>query len=300
MARRRWTAVAAVAIGSAVLAAAAFGAGRAAPPASALVLQPGDVPGGARVVSQRRLKASAPIVDEYERELAFATPYGASRFRAYFDVAFVFSSEPTADQTYALLERAYASPAARAELLKEFGVVSTAKQKVKLSHVVEHPVPLGDGAFELSLTATQGSKLADASVVAFRVDRVIEVAAAVGTGPVVHATESAALAKLVLNRVTAALSPASTSAPTVSGTAQQGQTLTASPGTWTNTPTAYAYQWQHCDASGANCTDVAGASGSTYAVTAADVGSTLRVNVTASNGVGASQPAASAATAVVS
>src|SRR5439155_6261261 len=41
--------------------------------------------------------------------------------------------------------------------------------------------------------------------------------------------------------------PANTSLPVISGTAQQGQTLTASQGAWSGSPTSYAYQWQHCD-----------------------------------------------------
>ena len=45
--------------------------------------------------------------------------------------------------------------------------------------------------------------------------------------------------------------PANTALPVVSGTTQQGQRLTTSNGSWTNSPTAFAYQWQDCDSSGA-------------------------------------------------
>jgi hypothetical protein len=99
--------------------------------------------------------------------------------------------------------------------------------------------------------------------------------------------------------VVQAVPPAVTAAPTVSGLAQEDQTLTATTGTWTGTtPIAYGYQWESCDSSGANCNPIAGATASTYAVTAGDVGTTLAVLVTATNVAGSTSDA-SAATAVV-
>jgi hypothetical protein len=85
----------------------------------------------------------------------------------------------------------------------------------------------------------------------------------------------------------------------VSGTAQQGQTLTAATGSWSGTtPMTYTYQWQHCDSSGQACAPVTGATTSSYVLASGDVGSTMRASVTASNSVG-SASASSAATAVV-
>ena len=93
--------------------------------------------------------------------------------------------------------------------------------------------------------------------------------------------------------------PVNTSLPTISGTAQDGRTLTAAAGAWSGTqPISYAYQWQRCASSGAGCATIAGATGASYAVTSADVGSTLRVAVTATNSAG-SGSATSNATAVV-
>ncbi|HEY3181756.1 MAG TPA: LamG-like jellyroll fold domain-containing protein, partial [Gaiellaceae bacterium] len=91
--------------------------------------------------------------------------------------------------------------------------------------------------------------------------------------------------------------PQNTSPPTISGTAQQGQTLTAGDGSWTDTPT-FGYQWRRCDSAGANCSTIAGATAKTYLLAAADVGSTIRVVVTASN-AGGSNSATSAPTAAV-
>ena len=79
--------------------------------------------------------------------------------------------------------------------------------------------------------------------------------------------------------------PSNTSLPTVSGTPQLGQTLTANEGSWAGTPPlTYAYQWRRCDSAGAACADVPGANAKTYVLVDADVNSTLRVVVTASNG----------------
>lgn len=93
--------------------------------------------------------------------------------------------------------------------------------------------------------------------------------------------------------------PVNTAPPTVSGTAQTGQTLNASTGTWSENPTTYAYQWQRCNSSGATCSLISGATTHLYTVASADVGSTLRATVTASNSAGSSTPASSAQTAVV-
>jgi hypothetical protein len=83
--------------------------------------------------------------------------------------------------------------------------------------------------------------------------------------------------------------PAETAQPTVSGLAAVGATLTADPGTWTGTaPISYAYQWQRCDTGGIVCNAISGAATKTYVLRTADVGSTIRVQVTATNASGSS------------
>lgn len=98
--------------------------------------------------------------------------------------------------------------------------------------------------------------------------------------------------------ISAAPVPAETALPSIAGVLAVGSTLTASPGTWSGSPTAYAYAWLRCDATGGNCVAISNAAGTTYVVTSADAGRTLRVGVTATNGSG-NASATSAPTAVV-
>jgi hypothetical protein len=80
--------------------------------------------------------------------------------------------------------------------------------------------------------------------------------------------------------------PSNTTPPAISGALAPGETLTADPGVWDGTPEiAYSYQWQRCDAEGADCSDVEDAADAEYVVGQADVGNTLRVTVTATNDV---------------
>jgi hypothetical protein len=92
--------------------------------------------------------------------------------------------------------------------------------------------------------------------------------------------------------------PSSTALPTISGAATEENTLAASPGSWSGSPTGFAYLWQRCDAAGATCAQIASATTASYTLGTADTGTTLRVAVTASNS-GGSTTAASAPTQLV-
>ncbi len=91
--------------------------------------------------------------------------------------------------------------------------------------------------------------------------------------------------------------PVNTSLPVLSGTPQDGKTLQATAGTWTNAST-FANQWLRCDSAGANCAAIAGATAWSYKLTSVDVGKTIRAQTTATNGAGQAI-AQSAPTAVV-
>jgi hypothetical protein len=98
---------------------------------------------------------------------------------------------------------------------------------------------------------------------------------------------------------TAASPPVNSTLPTISGTAQKGQTLTAANGSWTGlAPISYAYQWQRCSPSGSSCGSIDTATRQNYVASTGDVGKTIRVEVTGTNSDGTAQ-ALSAATATV-
>jgi hypothetical protein len=79
--------------------------------------------------------------------------------------------------------------------------------------------------------------------------------------------------------------PVNTVLPSISGTPQQGQTLTASPGTWTGSqPITFSYQWQNNSGAGGSWVNI-GTNSNQYLVQAGDVTRNIRVIVTATNGV---------------
>jgi hypothetical protein len=115
-----------------------------------------------------------------------------------------------------------------------------------------------------------------------------------GTNSVGNATAQSAATAVVT-----AAAPSNSALPTITGSARDGQTLTADKGTWSGTsPIGYAYQWQRCSAAGASCANIASATNQTYGLGGADIGSTVRVVVTASNSIG-STSANSQVTSVV-
>lgn len=91
----------------------------------------------------------------------------------------------------------------------------------------------------------------------------------------------------------ASIAPMLITAPAITGTAQVGETLTCSTGTWQGTQSiTYAYQWK------ANGVAIVGATSSTYLLTASEEGDTITCTVTATNSAG-SNTSTSAATSAV-
>ncbi|HEX4525421.1 MAG TPA: hypothetical protein VH108_01610, partial [Gaiellaceae bacterium] len=83
------------------------------------------------------------------------------------------------------------------------------------------------------------------------------------------------------------LLPCPTLPPTISGTLHVGQTLTSTTGTWLGTGLSFTRQWVRC--AGGVCSEISGATGSSYTLVARDAGTDIRVDVTAANGSGSAR-----------
>ena len=120
-------------------------------------------------------------------------------------------------------------------------------------------------------------------------------------------TDDASNAETLTSAATAAVSAApntpATGAPTITGTAQVGQTLTAGTTAIMDadglTSVSYTYQWIRV-ATGTRETNISGATASTYTLVAADQGTTIKVRVSFTDDASNAETLTSAATAAVS
>jgi len=101
---------------------------------------------------------------------------------------------------------------------------------------------------------------------------------------VVTATNSVSVVTANSNAITPLQEPANTIAPAITGTAQTGQTLACSTGTWSNSPSSYTYQWKR------NNVNIVGATANNYLLTAVDEGVSIKCTVISSNVNGAGIP----------
>jgi hypothetical protein len=294
------TLLAAASVAALTIAAANAAAPPGTPASSAMALTTADVP-GAKVAGQGSLSTGDPAVaSAYSRNFLFKSPYGASKYLSLRNEVLVTTSLDNAATEYRIAGHLFSSKTYQRSIAKAFiSSVKIGKTVVSVTTIKPRALGFGDSALEAgSVLHSKNGATIDISLSLYRVGKVVVLNIAEGLGSRISSADARAFGKLGLAHIDATLIPILVSPATITGTAQQGQTLTATTGTWGDEPDSYAYQWQHCDAGGANCTDVVGATASTYAVTAADVGFTLHVEVKATNHFG-STTSASAVTAAV-
>ena len=92
-----------------------------------------------------------------------------------------------------------------------------------------------------------------------------------------------------------------TSRPSIvagSGGFRVGSSLRGLHGSWDGSPTSFSRTWQRCSAAGGDCVEIAGQTGLSYLLAAADLGFKIRFEVKATN-AGGSKLETSAATPVI-
>jgi hypothetical protein len=280
---RKFAALSALVAATALAATAGFAAVSAAPDPAQMALLAGDIPGSK--VKGKRLKPDKGYVAAYARDFELTKPYGSSQLIFISSEVHLASAAKTTIADMANFRTFLRSPQGRqliaTSFAKEFG--TTLKKKDVTISKLRTPA-IGDEAVLVSLAVRTKQGRIYAAFTWFRVDRTLSALAVVGLRP----TGPASVAKLggmVVAHVGQQFTPVSSLPPTITGTPVQGQTLTASTGTFSMTPT-YTYAWQRCDAAGAACTDIVGATAPTYLVATEDVATTLRVSVTATNRFG--------------
>jgi alpha-tubulin suppressor-like RCC1 family protein len=96
----------------------------------------------------------------------------------------------------------------------------------------------------------------------------------------------AACLTLATGAQAAAEAPVNVSPPTIGGAASEGSVLKAKNGEWRGGSLSYGYQWQRCEP---ECTNIPTATTSRYTARYVDIGTRLRVIVTASNSDGSAE-----------
>jgi hypothetical protein len=268
-----------------------------------MVLQPSDF--SSTTVESEGYQKDPNYVASYERDFGPTVTRSGTQYAAAYSTVELESDLVTASFDSALLYGLIHTKAFRRNLAKQIAKTSKSDLGVKVApkNIVvgsPHALHVGQDSAALLISLRVKGQVLRLFLGFFRVDRAQGAFGLVAIpGHTVALSDAASVAALMAADMKLGLSPQVTSLPTIAGTAGQGLTLSVTPGTWSNNPRSFSYQWERCDPAGANCAPIAGQTGLTYTVSAADAGSTLRVSVIASNTVGSSKPAESVATAAV-
>jgi hypothetical protein len=291
---------------SALAAATASGAGSPpeGPTLETMALATTDFSRGAVVFRQGFDSVSPPIVAKYARYFGPGARLNGQRLLTVASIVDLFDDAGTTMLAFNAVRTALNSSAGRQALASEFirEVRSSTKGKLKVKSVTFGRVvtlAAGQGSLRVLMKIRTNLGALQVQIVGIVVDRAIGLLALDGfPHKLVSASTAVVGAKKLAQHFTVAFTIRNVTAPTVSGTPAQGSTLTADRGRWAGGPSSFTYQWNRCDAAGANCTPIPGAVGQTYVPGTADAGARLTVAVTATNSV-SSVPISSAATGPV-
>jgi hypothetical protein len=220
------------------------------------------------------------------RAVVGATASGLSTFVPTGTVTEVAASEPTPPVTPAPALESAPVIAGRADVGGELTLT-------------------GDGRFDVSVTraiqwqSCAGSDCRDVPGATGTSYRVRDADAGHDLRAAVTATSAGGRTAAASNRIGPAGAVREIAAPRVLGTPAPGTTVWTDGGSWIGVPApGLGFQWLRCDAAGNACGKIAGATSPGYTPGTADLGRTLRAQVTAGNGFSAAT-ATSASSAVV-
>jgi len=262
-----------------------------------MAVSPADFGAGAKVKRQGYVRPDRDSLAEYDREFRESTvKLGGKRLTGLEDDITLLRTTDDADVLIDSLRLGVGLAS------DEIGKSFARESGVKVTYTkIGKAISLGVGENSVAAVIRIGTRLGELRIVlgAVRVGQIDSAFYFVGTPRgTVGIPEAKLIARRTAAHIRSTLVPANTAAPTISGTAQAGQSLSALPGTWLSFPTGYTYQWQRCDVAVATCLSIPGATGLTYVPTHDDVGATLNVVVTAQNPYGMARATATSTSVV--
>ena len=285
MKSRTIAALLALATAAALAATAGFAAVSAAPDPAQMALLAADIPDSK--VKGKRLKPDKGYVAAYAREFELSKPYGSSQLLFISSEVALAATAKTPIADMANFRKFLRSTQGRQFLANSHrrGARHDRRQEERDDRQASDTADRRRGGAGVAGRPHQGGALLCRHLMVPRRPHALDPR---GRRPPPRRPRlgQESWAGLIVAHVGQQFTPVSTLPPTITGTPVQGQTLTTSTGTFSMTPT-YTYAWQRCDAAGAACADIVGATTPTYVVTPEDVAATLRVTVTATNRFGA-------------
>ena len=300
--------VIAIAVGVAAFA-AAVAAWAASPPEGpqleAMALATSDFAPGASVLQEGFEPASPPFVARFVRVFHSGARLNGQRLLGVASYVDLVDSDGLAMVGFNGVANDLSTSAGRRQITAEIkhNVATSTGGALRVKSVTYGRVvrfQAAAAAFRVKIKVHTNHGVIELAFVGIVLDRAIGFLE-LDSYPAKHVSGSTALlgARKLAQHFQVAFQIRSVLPPTISGTPQLGQTLTADRGRWAGGPSAFTYQWNHCDAAGANCAPIAGAVASTYVPGTADAGMRITVTVTATNSV-SSKPVTSAPTNPVS